>query len=652
MLENPLTMGTDHRPLVRRLGVNRRTVQIALGVIWIVDAGLQFQPKMFTQQFVNHVLLAGAASQPSWLAAAVTHMANFVSHEVAMWNALFGLFQLAIGVGLLFRRTVKVALVTSFAWVFFVWVFGEGMGQIFTGSSSALMGAPGAVLLYGLIGVLVWPTPESKTNKERTGLASSAAGHGPLGARGALIAWTALWAGLAVLFLFPDNRTPNGIRDMIAGMSSGEPGWYAHFLNAIAHAFVGAGTWTAVLLAALCLLVAVGPLVSRDPLPFLVGGAGLGLLFWVTGEALGGILTGLGTDPSSGPLLVLLATALLPTMPALAGSTPPAIRFFTRRPGWAVAALAGLIVVPVAVASVPLAATAAPGPTSGAVLSAEGVSSSLSSGQSTKALSASGMGMSMSGSSGASSHPTKGTTNMAGMAGSGATDPSWHYTGPALPKSEVALLSTSSVDQDKGHSMQTPDCTATPTTNQVLGATQYVQAVTTAVAKYKVLTVATAAGYIPVTPMAYPVVHYVNPSFMTQRFIMDPNHIDSLVYAFTPNGPVLVAAMFLLPSSNENGPMPYGCLVQWHAHTNLCYSDTTHTVVGFTPCSAGEFNARTAYMTHVWQVQVSGGPLAIDPSDLQVMEAAIEAQQSGLAPVTSSTGTVSYNQATAPVGAF
>ena len=141
MLENPLTMGTDHRPLVRRLGVNRRTVQIALGVIWIVDAGLQFQPKMFTQQFVNHVLLAGAASQPSWLAAAVTHMANFVSHEVAMWNALFGLFQLAIGVGLLFRRTVKVALVTSFAWVFFVWVFGEGMGQIFTGSSSALMGA-------------------------------------------------------------------------------------------------------------------------------------------------------------------------------------------------------------------------------------------------------------------------------------------------------------------------------------------------------------------------------------------------------------------------------------------------------------------------------------------------------------------------------
>jgi hypothetical protein len=31
---------------------------------------------------------------------------------------------------------------------------------------------------------------------------------------------------------------------------------------------------------------------------------------------------------------------------------------------------------------------------------------------------------------------------------------------------------------------------------------------------------------------------------------------------------------------------------------------------------------------------VSGGPLAIDPSDLQVVEAAIMAQQEGLAPTT------------------
>jgi hypothetical protein len=36
----------------------------------------------------------------------------------------------------------------------------------------------------------------------------------------------------------------------------------------------------------------------------------------------------------------------------------------------------------------------------------------------------------------------------------------------------------------------------------------------------------------------------------------------------------------------------------------------------------------------VWQVPVAGGPLAIDPSDLQVVEAAIMAQQENLAPTT------------------
>ena len=42
------------------------------------------------------------------------------------------------------------------------------------------------------------------------------------------------------------------------------------------------------------------------------------------------------------------------------------------------------------------------------------------------------------------------------------------------------------------------------------------------------------------------------------------------MYAFTPYGPVLVAAMYLMPSVGQNGPMPGGCLTQWHAHTNLC----------------------------------------------------------------------------------
>jgi hypothetical protein len=115
---------------------------------------------------------------------------------------------------------------------------------------------------------------------------------------------------------------------------------------------------------------------------------------------------------------------------------------------------------------------------------------------------------------------------------------------------------------------------------------------------------------------------------------MNPNKVDSLVYATTPYGPVLVAAMFLMPGGG-NGPMPYGCLVQWHAHTNLCSSDVTHVIDGLQPCNPGSSaDPTTPFMTHVWQVPVAGGPLAIDPSDLQVVEAAIMAQQQGSAPTT------------------
>ena len=39
-------------------------------------------------------------------------------------------------------------------------------------------------------------------------------------------------------------------------------------------------------------------------------------------------------------------------------------------------------------------------------------------------------------------------------------------------------------------------------------------------------------------------------------------------------------------------------------------------------------------MLHVWQVPVPGGPLTMDPTDEQVVEAAIMAQQEGQAPVT------------------
>jgi hypothetical protein len=630
-------------PLAAQLRINRRGIQIALGLFWIIAAGLKFQPKMFGTTFVAMMIDPRAAGQPGVIAASINHIGNFLSHEVAMWVTLFGLVELAIGVGLLFKRTVKPALVLSFVWAFGVAWFGEGFGMVFTGHSSPLTGGPGAVFLYAVIGALVWPSPQRDPGEQRTGVASSAAGRGPFGPVGARAVWAGLWVFEAILWMFPSNRTPNAIRDQLTSTAGGEPGWYAHFLNSLGHGFVGAGAPVAVTLAAASLVIGIGPLVSRRASIFIGLGVGLALLYWVTGEAVGALMTGMGSDPANGPLIVLLGFAILPAVPEPADAPVPAARLFSRHPAWATLGVLGLAVVPAAVAVVPTV------PTTAAMATAASTSSASSS-----AGSGSMPGMSMSGSSGstASGSKSKGMssmkgmtsgTNMAGMAGLGVTDPNWKYTGPPLSSGEQALLTSVGNATDSGHAMQTPNCTATPTAAQTLGAVQYVQATTSAVAKYKELSVALAAGYVPITSTAYPVVHYLNVADMQQQDVLDPNHVDSLVYATTPNGPVLVAAMYLMPGQGP-GPMPYGCLVQWHAHTNLCTSTTTHEIQGFTPCAPGTVHTGpTPMMTHVWQVPVAGGPLAIDPSDLQVVEAAVMAQQQGLAPITPPGGTPTYD---------
>jgi hypothetical protein len=74
--------------------------------------------------------------------------------------------------------------------------------------------------------------------------------------------------------------------------------------------------------------------------------------------------------------------------------------------------------------------------------------------------------------------------------------------------------------------------------------------------------------------------------------------------------------------------MPYGALVQWHQRTAVCgpaLSDPARPldVTGTPPCQPGSVVRPTPYLSMVWQVPVAGGPLAIQPPDIQIVEAAI-----------------------------
>ncbi len=617
------------RSLPDRLHINQRTLQMALGVVWIIDGLLKFQPNLLKPAFIGGFIRGMTGGQPTVVGSTMNHMANFLSHEAAMWVAIFGLIEVAIGVGMLFRRSLKPALVTSFVWGAGIYLFGEGFGMVLTGHTSPLQGAPGAVCFYVLLGVMLWPRDEQASTVPLVGTESSAAARGTFGGTGSLLVWAAIWLFGAIIWMFPFNRTGSSITNQMSDTANGEPGWYAHLLNSFGHAFVGAGVWVAVILAVASIVIALGPLVSNRPQIFIGLGIALALGYWVTGQGLGEILTGGGTDPNNGPIVALIGLSVLPFVPARLDEPTPAARLLTTHPVAAVFSVVGIALVPLAVAVVPAASE---------VVQAAPVASNTASASTASASSTSMSGMSMSGGTsmtGSAKGKTSAPMNMSAMAGLNVTDANWKYTGPALPAAEVNELTIASDEQDKGHAMQTPNCTTQPTAQQLLGATQYVQATSAAVSKYKNLSAALADGYVPITSTNYPVVHYLNFKYMNRQDILNPNTVDSLVYATTPYGPVLVAAMFLMPGGG-NGPMPYGCLVQWHAHTNLCTSDTTRQIDGLQPCSPGSHaDPTTPFMTHVWQVPVAGGPLAIDPSDLQVVEAAIMAQQQGLAPTAS-----------------
>jgi hypothetical protein len=262
---------------------------------------LQFQSFMYGKGFIN-MLSAMSAGQPNWLADSVNWGASQLASSQVLFNTLFALIQVAIGLGLLYRPTIKPALAVSFAWVLVVWWFGEAFGMTFMATTgmggapmaNALNGAPGAALLYALIGASVWP------NGRPGGL---------LGARGTKRVWGGLWLYFAFLWLTPPSTAANGITNVVNAAPSGMS-WLSTVQNWVANGASGNGEWIAILLAVVSAAIALGVLLNWHPREFLIAGIVLGLAYWVVGEGLGGLFQGGATDPNSGPLLVLLACSV------------------------------------------------------------------------------------------------------------------------------------------------------------------------------------------------------------------------------------------------------------------------------------------------------------------------------------------------------
>lgn len=264
---------------------------LGLGFLWLLAGILQLQPLMFTQKFVTEVLEPNITNQPHFIALLISFGIHLFSLTIPLANFLSAAIQVLIGLLLLLPLTnywKRFGLWISIPWVIIVWIFGEGFGNLFTGTASFYTGAPGSVLLYGIIAFFLLFPKQLKAFylPQITGILFFLGGI------------------LQMLPMF----WMQGMQTMTWQMSQGDT---VPFIAAPAKLL--ATTITSTLLfncIAVALLLLLGLLLYRKPTK-LIGGVALLFLFfvWWISQDFGAVLTfplGLATDPNSAPLFALM----------------------------------------------------------------------------------------------------------------------------------------------------------------------------------------------------------------------------------------------------------------------------------------------------------------------------------------------------------
>ena len=343
----------------------RTLLRISFGLLWIFDGLLQIQQGM-PVGLPTDVVQPAAATSPGW----VKHLVNdgtliWTRHPISAAAATVWI-QIGVGVLLLVARRGRLsqwAAGVSIAWGLVVWVFGEAFGGIFGQGQSWLFGAPGAVLLYVVAGVLI-ALPERVWRDKRLGRAL-------LGVLGVF------FVGMAILQAWPGRGFWQGQRDphatagsltsMVQTMSqTSQP----HALSSAVSSFGSFDAqhgWFVNLVVVLALAgLGIALVIGREQVTFgaLVFGSILCIAVWVFVQDLG-FLGGVGTDPNSMiPTVLLIAAGYLALTrrvepapaaePVAVAATPKRLRPLTSTAGLGVIAVVATFGV-VLVGAVPMA---------------------------------------------------------------------------------------------------------------------------------------------------------------------------------------------------------------------------------------------------------------------------------------------------------
>jgi len=277
-------------------------LQLSLATLWLLDGILQLQSFFFTKSFGFQMISGMSSGNPVFFARPISWSGSIIGHHAVLTDVVFALTQIGIGLAIAWRPTLKVGLGASIVWAFGVWWIGEGLGGMANGTANPVNGAPGAVILYALLAVLLWP---GDRHSGAPFIAARAVGPSV-----AKAGWLVLWGSLSYFAVVGGNRSPQGVRNWIRSETVGEPSWVAS-LDHHAAAWAGhRGATIAVMLSILLLAVAVSTYLTPTFANAAIGVAvGLSAVIWVLGENFGGLFTNGATDVNSGPLLALVALA-------------------------------------------------------------------------------------------------------------------------------------------------------------------------------------------------------------------------------------------------------------------------------------------------------------------------------------------------------
>ncbi len=285
----------------------RKRIWYGLGILWLVDGILQAQPAMFTPVFPDMVLRPTIDGQPFWLRVLLQFGLSLWRQHPVFNDAMALVVQILIGLLLIAgyeRRAGKVGLWLSIGWGMVVWVFGEGMGGLLSGSPSLLSGSPGSALFYIILSiVLLMPNAWWEYGKLPNYLRISAAIYFFIGALWEALPSTGYWQSDNLLSVFGKSAgmpQPDWIRAEIE--------WVA--TSAYHHPFL----WNFGIIILLCL---IGYLILKKNI-YIFDSIILYLflfMIWWMGQDFG-FLGGYGTDVNTIPLigLVLLSMSGKPKM--------------------------------------------------------------------------------------------------------------------------------------------------------------------------------------------------------------------------------------------------------------------------------------------------------------------------------------------------